>query len=294
MSYKPNLIIPLWLIFLILIPINLKDNNEIRSQNLESSKKKRLMVRSTIELPENWLERFNYYRTSVGLNPVVEDPGYSEDLNKHANYMLLNVPEEGLWHGETPDRPGYTPEGAQAAAESNLWFPGADTSPAIAIDVWMASLYHRYGMLKSTLTTTGFAMACDNLYCGTGLNVLRGLNGDDYQQEGVTFPGTDVQCFDTNIISWISWQFDGEPTAILYQSTLMNSEGDILEHEIYTPQVGDYFNIIGINPLEPYTPNEEYTVVLRVMLGNEELSKSWSFTTCPQPQQFFPILVRHQ
>ena len=60
---------------------------------------------SSIQLSQNWLERFNYYRQAAGLPSVIESPAYSADLAKHVTYMLLNVPTEGLWHGETPGHP---------------------------------------------------------------------------------------------------------------------------------------------------------------------------------------------
>ena len=73
--------------------------------------------KDNILLSKNWLERLNYYRQAAGLPSVIEASVYSAALAKHTNYMLLNVPTEGLWHGETPGYPGYTIEGAQAAAD---------------------------------------------------------------------------------------------------------------------------------------------------------------------------------
>ena len=123
----------------------------------------RVKAASNAGLPENWLERFNYYRQAAGLPSVVESSEYSAALAKHVNYMLLNVATEGLFHGETPGHPGYTLEGAQAAAESNLWFGGGSSFTSIAaMDGWMGSIHHRYGMLRPDLETTGFGFGCTN------------------------------------------------------------------------------------------------------------------------------------
>lgn len=237
----------------------------------------------TTNLPENWLERFNVYRDASGLLPVVEDPVYSSDLAKHVNYMLLN-PDDILWHGETPGRPGYSPEGAQAAAESNLWFPGPNTTAATAIDVWMGSMHHRFGMLRPELTTTGFAIGCDSQNCGTGLNVLRGLNGVNTASNGVIYPGANQRGVKTTEI--ISWQFEPywgpdysstNPLAILTSAVLYDSEQRLVKITTSTPD--GYFNMVTVTPVDPLAPNTTYTIEIHITLGDQKLSRIWSFTT---------------
>lgn len=180
-------------------------------------------------LPDNWLERFNYYRQAAGLPLVVESPAYSADLANHVNYMLLNVPTEGLWHGETLGLPGYTAEGAQAAAESNLfWFPSgvSYTTPAITIDGWMASIHHRYGMLRPDLVTTGYGFGCDSQNCSSGLNVIRGIVWDStLRPNGVIYPGPNQVNVNRDII--ITWQFTGQSTVALINASLKNPLQDL-------------------------------------------------------------------
>jgi cysteine-rich secretory family protein len=240
---------------------------------------------SSNNIPDNWLERFNYYRQAAGLPSVVESLAYSADLAKHVNYMLLNVPTEGLWHGETPGRPGYTAEGAQAAAESNLfWFPSgvSYTTPAIAIDGWMGSIHHRYGMLNPDLVTTGFGIGCDTQNCGAGLNVIRGLvGGNAPRPDGVIYPGPNQSNVNTDII--LTWQFLWEPTVVLKNASLRNSSGQLIPITTTSPPNGDYFNMVSVKPNTVLSPGTTYTASMSVQLGDRQLDQTWIFTTAPLP-----------
>jgi uncharacterized protein YkwD len=231
---------------------------------------------TSLQLSQNWLERFNYYRQAAGVPAVVESPAYSADLAKHVTYMLLNVPSEGLWHGETPGRPGYTPEGAQAAAESNLAF-GYPT-PAASIDGWMASIHHRFGMLNPDLITTGFGFGCDSQACSAGLNVIRGLVWDSNPRpNGVFYPGPGQMDVNTDVT--LTWQFQWEPTIMLKTASLRNSAGEAVAISTTSPPNGDYFNMVSVNPNAPLSPHTTYTASLTVQRGVQELSQTWSFTT---------------
>src|SRR5215213_1464759 len=238
----------------------------------------REVTTSSLQLSQNWLERVNYYRQAAGLPSVSESPVYSADLAKHVTYMLLNVPAEGLWHGETPGRPGYTTEGAQAAAESNLWFPGTYATHAMSIDVWMGSIHHRFGILNPDLSTAGFGFGCDTQNCGTGLNVIRGILWDtNPRPNGVFYPGSNQRNVNTDIA--ITWQFQWEPTIVLKTASLRNSSGQTIAVTTTSPPSGDYFNMVSVKPNDPLSPDMTYTVSLTVQRDVSELSQTWSFTT---------------
>jgi len=234
---------------------------------------------NSIQLSQNWLERFNYYRQAAGLPPVIESSIYSADLAKHVNYMLLNVPTEGLWHGETLGHLGYTAEGAQAAAESNLvWFFGAYATPAMSIDMWMGSIHHRFGMLNPDLITTGFAFGCDNQICGGGLNVIRGLVWDSTPRpNGVFYPGLNQKGVNTDII--LTWQFLWEPTVVLKSASLQDSSGHPVAITTTSPQEGDYFNMVSVKPDTLLSPGMTYIASITVQRGESQLNQTWSFTT---------------
>ena len=268
-------------VFAFLIQPNLSANSQTAATGNLDPVAQGKATTNHIQISQNWLERFNYYRKVAGLPPVVESSAYSADLAKHVNYMLLNVPTEGLWHGETPGRSGYTAEGAQAAAESNLfWFPsGAPYStPAISIDTWMASIHHRYGMLNPELTTTGFGYGCDTQNCGAGLNVIRGLvSNSNPRPNGVIYPGANQKGVNTDII--LTWQFLGEPTAVLTNAWLQNSSGQQIAITTTSPPNGDYFNMVSVKPNTLLSRGTTYTASIAVQLGDTQLTQTWRFNT---------------
>ena len=241
------------------------------------------------QFPESWLERLNAYRGAAGLPPVAEDPSSSADLAKHMNYMLLNP--DDIWHGESPGRPGYTREGHQAAAESNLWFTGPDINAATAIDVWMGSIHHRYGLLNYDLITTGFAIACNTDHCGAGLNVLRGLQESSPMPNGVIYPGTNQQGVDTDV--FISWQFGWYPRVILRTASLKDESGKLIAIKTSSPQPDEYINMVAIIPKENLTAATTYIVDLHVMLGDKDLNRTWAFKTAGF-RVYLPIIQRRQ
>lgn len=236
----------------------------------------------TTNPPEDWLERLNLYRSAAGLPAVIEEPSYSDDLASHVNYMLLNP--DDIWHGESPDRPGYTPEGAQAAVESNLLFTGSGATDATAIDFWMGSVYHRYGMLRPELAATGFASDCNSEHYAFGLNVLRGLSDAKLASDGVVYPGANQRGVRTTEV--VSWQFDPYygpdsaltyPLAILSSAALYDSEGRSVPISTTTPD--SYWNVVTAAPDEPLARGAAYTVEMTVSLGDRQLSRAWSFVT---------------
>ena len=230
---------------------------------------------------EDWLSRLNDYRSAAGLNAVTEEAAYSADLANHVNYILLNITSEPIFHGETQGRPGFTPEGHRAAAESNLFagFGGAHTQTYV-IDAWMNSLYHRYGLLNPDLHMTGFAMSCDKQYCGAGLNVLRGLRpGKELRPDGIVFPGPDQQ--GVNPATTISWQFGGQPTAVLVNAALRDPSGGSIAITTTTPAQGEYFNMVTAKPHSLLAPNATYEIEMSVMLGDRKIQRVWRFTTNP-------------
>ena len=99
-----------------------------------------------------WLQRTNAYRTSLGLSPVAENPGYNAALANHVNWM--NVHRQ-LSHSETPGSKGYTQAGAEAAAASDLGYgrPTATNS----VDGWIGAPFHASCLLNAYWAVGGFA-----------------------------------------------------------------------------------------------------------------------------------------
>jgi hypothetical protein len=227
---------------------------------------------NTGALPGDWLGRFNAYRTAAGLAPVPDDPALSAAAAKHISYMMQN-PDE-FKHDETPGLPGYTAEGQQAAKESNLFRSSPGFSAADAIDGWMDSLYHRFGMLNAALTRTGFALNCDGRGCAAALNVLGGTEGQP-RPGGVVYPGDGQQGVTT---AFISWQFGPfEAPLQLTGATLRDGAGNAVPFT--TTSADGYWNIVSVKPSSPFAANTTYTVEITATQNGQALHKAWSFHT---------------
>jgi hypothetical protein len=111
-------------------------------------------------------ERVNAVRRAAGLEAVPLDEELCAGAALHARYLDLNKgrPElEGLRaHYEVPGLPGYTEEGARAGQESDLSF--GDATPTDAVEVWLATLYHRTPILSRRLRAVGFAAGATRTY----------------------------------------------------------------------------------------------------------------------------------
>lgn len=107
--------------------------------------------------------------------PLTENAAYSDGVWKHARYI---VKTGTLAHNEDPASPWHTPEGAKAAAVSNLTGSGSRTvNEDSAIDMWMQAPFHAVGILDPRLRSTGFAIyseATRGYQTSVGLDVLRG------------------------------------------------------------------------------------------------------------------------
>ncbi len=124
-----------------------------------------------------WLAYVNYYRGLAGVPPVAEDAALSDGAGKHAHYMVINDTNATY---ESALKPGYTPEGAQAAPNCNLYASSAPTTTdEMALATWMQGPFHALGILDPALQTTGFGS--DRDYAGyykmaAALNVISGLD----------------------------------------------------------------------------------------------------------------------
>jgi len=136
--------------------------------------------------PEEWLGAMNYYRALANLPPVTENATYSTGDWYHARYMVKN---DYLGHYEDSANPWYTPEGAQAAASSNLMVSfDVNVTDLEAINTWVQAPFHGIGMIDPALHEVGFGSYRENIgwyRMGAALDVIRGLGSIS---PVVTFP----------------------------------------------------------------------------------------------------------
>jgi hypothetical protein len=100
---------------------------------------------------------FNAFRNGVGLAPVALDIERCDGCRKHARYLKLNgdsprTPLENS-HDEEKGKPGYTPEGHEAALRTCI---SHDPDPGVAIGEQTRTLFHRLWYLGPS--EAGFAV----------------------------------------------------------------------------------------------------------------------------------------
>ena len=224
-------------------------------------------------LPDQWLARLNAYRAAADVPLVVEDPALSAAAAKHVAYILLN-PDAPLLHDETPGAAGYSPEGQQSAKNGNLFKSTLGFKAPDAIDNWMDSLKHRFGILRPELVRTGFAFACDANGCAAVLDVLTGLSGV-YRPPGVAFPGPGTRGVATQFVTWQAGSFDA-PLQVT-SATVRDAQGNQVPVTV-TPPDGPW-NAVEIAPVHALASGTQYTVSISGTQGGKPLSPAWSFTT---------------
>ena len=110
---------------------------------------------------EQALRLLNHYRQLAGLTPVKLDRKLSAGCMEHANYMVQNQGTDAMVglnpHTQRPNLPGASAAGAACAKAADL-FPGV-SDLGVAIDAWMAGMYHRRPMLDPQLEQIGVGYA---------------------------------------------------------------------------------------------------------------------------------------
>jgi hypothetical protein len=135
-----------------------------------------LIARPLLAPPEDGPGAVNYYRALAGLPPALENEAYSRGAWYHARYMVKN---DHLGHDEDPEDRWYTPEGAQAGANSNLMVSSnVGASDRYAVEVWVQGPFHLVGIIDPALREFGYGSYREDIgtwRMGAALDVLRGL-----------------------------------------------------------------------------------------------------------------------
>ena len=110
---------------------------------------------------ERALRLVNHYRQLAGLTPVKLDQQLSAACMEHANYMVQNRGTDAMAglnaHNQRPSLPGASAAGAACAKTADLFPRVSDLG--VAIDGWMAGMYHRRPMLDPQLERIGVGYA---------------------------------------------------------------------------------------------------------------------------------------
>ena len=110
---------------------------------------------------EQALRLLNHYRQIAGLTTVKLDRQLSAGCMEHANYMVQNQGTDAMAglnpHTQRSHLPGASAAGAACAKAADLFIGVSDLG--VAIDAWMAGMYHRRPMLDPQLERIGVGYA---------------------------------------------------------------------------------------------------------------------------------------
>lgn len=145
-----------------------------------------------------WLARINYYRAMAKLPPVVEDPALSAGDLKHARYIVENYADvmrvggalNGASHREDAGRPLYSPEGARAAEDSDMFEGCSRLTDADQVDGWMSGPFHRFPIINPNLRQAGFGTWRHGDCWAAGLDLHLGKVSPSFSPP-VAFPPAD-------------------------------------------------------------------------------------------------------
>jgi len=137
------------------------------------------------------IERLNHYRNQANTPPVLLDEQLSLGCQAHADYLQINSIDlhvVGLdAHNEYPELQAYS-EAGEAAGASSIIYQGVTSVEAV--DNWMATFYHRLGLLDVNLLAVGFGSAGGYQV----MDVVHGRAQDDAIQSGTAlFPSVGMR-----------------------------------------------------------------------------------------------------
>ena len=238
-----------------------------------------------------WLCLLNQYRAAAGLAAVSEDPQDNSALQKHTRYLLLNPGQENL-HTEYSQNPGYSEEGKEAGAQSNMaWKASTDFSVQETMELWMRFVGHRYNMLHPDLQSSGFDLNCDAQNCTSGLNILSGLPYS-YQisTTNVIYPGENQRGIPAEIFP-VTWAFfmpwtgneSDQDEVVLLSGEIYDQQNQKIALTRSEPNhqdgIWEYKNQIILTPQAALKSGQTYRVELSVRFHGQVYQRNWSFST---------------
>ncbi len=260
--------------------------------------KPHLAVNDTVGLRVKQL--VDRYRAAVGLPPVKLDAKLSQGCMQHAEYMRLNKGSDAIAglnaHQERPRLPGASAEGAACGKAADLFFDVSDLN--VAVDGWMAVLYHRRPILSPALERigVGYARLPDGSYMAA-LMFVDGKTGGVPAKWPIAYPA--------NNQGGIPLEFGGEvpnpipgggragyPVTIEFppfdkvtsvRASLVDAKGRDVAFYLSDPEhpatsFGQY-GIVCLIPKEPLLPNSHYEVRIDAVWKGKPGTWRWSFTT---------------
>src|SRR5579872_4184058 len=142
------------------------------------------------------LVRWNYYRASVGVPPIVADPELNVAAEHHAKYLVENHIEAGDgriqdgrliesgWnasaHAESIGNQWYTEDGAKWADYSNVFRGSGIPSDGTALVDEQAARIASLSVIDPQLAAVGFGIFCAQDDCAGVIVYRRGLTKSQF------------------------------------------------------------------------------------------------------------------
>jgi uncharacterized protein YkwD len=254
-------------------------------------------------LVDQAVKKLNAYRRKAALEPVRLNAGRSRGCEAHAQYLLRNYdittrPKIDM-HDEDPGLPGFSAAGQKSARAAVVAFSyGAPNDPDRALDLWMASLFHRLPLLDPTLETIGFGYARGPNYLCFSVMELHAqgkserivLYPADQQKDvplafsGPEFPDPIPESKDKKAGYPVTAQFpEGATVQTRTVHLKVQETGQEVEGWLSTPEkpaVSAYQrNTICLIPRAPLAPRTAYVATIKAVVDGENWAKTWTFTT---------------
>jgi hypothetical protein len=241
------------------------------------------------------------YRASVGLPAVTLDTKLSKGCMEHANYMRLNKDSEATAglnaHRQRPNLPGASADGAACGVAADLFFSVSDLE--VAVDGWMATLYHRRPILTPNLERigVGYSKLRDGSYMAALM--FANANGVDVSAKGpIAYPadnerGVPLEFGDEvpNPVPGgaragypITIQFPAYDKLTQVRATLVDEKGKDVAFYLSDPEhpamtsFGQY-GVVCLIPKLPLNPESRYEVKVDATWKGKAGTWRWSFTT---------------
>lgn len=236
------------------------------------------------EIPADPLLRINYFREKAGVGTILFDATLSDGAQKHAEYMTSH---RTISEAELSTDPMYTPEGDEAAHNSNLWYGGGFGiwTPASAIDHWMRSPYHRIWVLYPQTTQMGWGYSEDmgNRSTAAVLRVFGGWDQSIPFTEPIRYPAPNQTTIPATRFG-VSLQFPiytANPTVT--SATWVDAGGNAVAFRRIDPSNDAYMryygNTVFLLPDAVLAPLTTYTVRIVGSYNSQPFDLQWSFST---------------
>ncbi len=267
-------------------------------------------VRATT--PSEAIRLLNAQRTANGLpGGIVEDPAWSQGCRLHIAYLVRNRFDDAGGaspHEEDPAKPGYTPAGADAAANAELSWDansrgeatGGVPWTAAGGDPWEDAPFHLQSILDPDLTTVGYADGCLRdgggharpappipqvyTYPGPGRTIYR----EQTVSEGPASPGDLVGLSQptTTGPTLYAWVLGGAQPVRLTTASLVGPGGaqPLRTVDSTTPGAAELASPDGaiLIPVRPLAPAAHFTATVTLALADgSQLTHSWTFASGP-------------